>query len=518
MTPRVTWPSFGAGYVLSTLIKRRLLIGAGTLIGVVGAVGALLLITPRYEVSASLLLRLAREVKPAVATGTAGQTFQAVRPEDIASEIEILRSQFLIEKVVQFFGENLFLAEPGPQTFTQRVKAVIRSVAGAVRTAGQEIMIRIGLSRRLTPGEQAVLAVQGGLIVEPVPRSDVIRIRLGTPDPNVGIKVAGKLIDFYLEEHIAAHKTQKARTFLEEQTETTRRALAGHEASRAAFKRSKSVASLDEERKLLLGQRKDMAAALDTTQADASQVAAEIKDIDRKRAELSPDLRLSTTSQRNPLIDILRTRLVTLEGRREELRGKYSDDSRIVSDLDREIEDVRRSLAAEGPYVTQSVTSGVNSTVQTLERELIAKRGTLQGLQARLSTLTQQLAALNAEIRAIELADVELRRLERELVLAEQNYTLYTKNLEEARISEALDIAKISNVVVIAPPTASLVPVWPPKLMVLVGGLLVGLGGAITVAFALEAFRPTVRSRADVAEVLGVPVLASIPDPRAYER
>ena len=69
---------------------------------------------------------------------------------------------------------------------------------------------------------------------------------------------------------------------------------------------------------------------------------------------------------------------------------------------------------------------------------------------------------------------------------AQDNYTLYTHRLDEARLAEALDRDKFSNVVMIERPTASAIPVTPNLSLNLAAGLVFGLVLAAGVAFFRE--------------------------------
>ena len=51
---------------------------------------------------------------------------------------------------------------------------------------------------------------------------------------------------------------------------------------------------------------------------------------------------------------------------------------------------------------------------------------------------------------------------------------------------DALNLAKISNVTIISPPTSSLLPVWPSLKLVLAAAVLVGFGIGSALAFLLE--------------------------------
>ena len=144
----------------------------------------------------------------------------------------------------------------------------------------------------------------------------------------------------------------------------------------------------------------------------------------------------------------------------------------------------------------------------------LEKEAQLEGIRARSAAQSRQLGAIAAQLEKLDGMDAEARRLDREIALLEQNYLLYSKHLEEARISKAMDDAEIANVTVIAPPASSMVPVKPRLAIWLVGSLVVGAGAPIALVFAREALRPTVRSREEIVEILDSPVLAALPDGR----
>ena len=513
--PRVTWSPPSADHFLSTIGKHRLLIGSSTVLLGVAMLITLMFLSPRYEVSASLLFKLGRELKPpSTLTDASASVMTGRRPEDVTSEMEIMKSQFLLEKLVAYFGEDFFFGEPVPQTFFQRVKAIIRTTLKKIKETINTVAVYMGLTRPLTRSEQVIVALQQGLSIEPVQKSDVITVRLTTPDPEAGMQIVNKLIDFYLEQHIAAYKTPRAKKFFEEQTEIFQHRLAEAEKARTAIKGSHAVWSAEEQRRLVLDQQRQMGMTRATTLIEAARLQTEIAGLVKRTAALPRELRLSSTTQRNPLVDQLKARLMELEGNRERLRTKYADDNRAVADVAHEIDEVQRALQREEPVVTQSATSGLNTTLQDIEKDLLNKPAALEGLQAQAVEQARQLEALEAQLRSIDTTDLELVQLEREITLLQQNYLLYAKNLEETRISEAMDLAEISNVSLIAPASSTVLPVWPRTRLLLIGGFLLGFGGAVAVAFILEALHPTVHSRNDIVDILGIPVLATIPESR----
>ena len=106
--------------------------------------------------------------------------------------------------------------------------------------------------------------------------------------------------------------------------------------------------------------------------------------------------------------------------------------------------------------------------------------------------------------------DTKLKRLNRQIQLDEQNYSLYRKKLEEAKTTETLDNERVVNVRVIDPATASYVPVKPRKLMIMGLSILLSLVFGIAIAFISELVQHTVNTVEDVNRYLNLPVLATV--------
>ncbi len=104
-----------------------------------------------------------------------------------------------------------------------------------------------------------------------------------------------------------------------------------------------------------------------------------------------------------------------------------------------------------------------------------------------------------------------MKELERQVGINEANYKLYLTKFEEAKISENMNRQKIGNVSIIESAIPPLKPIKPKKrLNVLIGGFL-GLLSGIAIAFSIEFINPIFRTREDVSQFLGLPVLATLP-------
>jgi uncharacterized protein involved in exopolysaccharide biosynthesis len=92
----------------------------------------------------------------------------------------------------------------------------------------------------------------------------------------------------------------------------------------------------------------------------------------------------------------------------------------------------------------------------------------------------------------------------------EENYMLYLRKEEEARISDALDRQRFSNVVVAEPATIPFTPQRRRLLVVVLGGLI-ACAVSVILAFVMDRWDPSFRTPEEVESFLGSPVVAAFP-------
>ena len=101
---------------------------------------------------------------------------------------------------------------------------------------------------------------------------------------------------------------------------------------------------------------------------------------------------------------------------------------------------------------------------------------------------------------------------------AEDNYQLYEKKQEEARIADQLDQNKITNVSVAEAPVPSQLPVRPNRALNLVLGIFLGAMVSIGSVIAAEFIREDIQSPRELEVLTGLPVLATVPHERSSTR
>jgi uncharacterized protein involved in exopolysaccharide biosynthesis len=118
---------------------------------------------------------------------------------------------------------------------------------------------------------------------------------------------------------------------------------------------------------------------------------------------------------------------------------------------------------------------------------------------------------LVAKIRDLNGDAIQLDSLQRKADLLEESYKTYAANLEQARIDNAIEEQRISNVNVVQEATFSDQPVSPNKRLAAALGLFIALFGGMGLAFVCEYLDPRLKSPLEVEQALELPVLISIP-------
>ena len=197
--------------------------------------------------------------------------------------------------------------------------------------------------------------------------------------------------------------------------------------------------------------------------------------------------RIATQTRRVPnqySIERLNTLLTELQNKRTELLTKFKPGDRMVVQVDQQIADTLESRGdrrAAQPLDRrgqrrQPAAPGSESELTRVEANSAGLRGRIQEMKAQAGEYRRDLARIE------RLLPQEQERL-RNVRVAEDNYLLYTKKREEARIGERMDQQKIANVVLAEPALAPLLPksrLSPAVITAyLLGLILIGLFGLL---------------------------------------
>ena len=179
----------------------------------------------------------------------------------------------------------------------------------------------------------------------------------------------------------------------------------------------------------------------------------------------------------------LGTMLADLRNRRITLTVKFKPGDRLIKELDQQIASTEAQLHHLQTEPATEQTTDVNPIRQAAESEISRGQVELKALQARRAALTTTRSAYLDELGGMEKDSIKLQQLQQAEKEALDNYDLYTRKMDEARLADWLDRAKFSNVAMIETPTVSPIPVSPKLGVNLAVGGVFGFLLAIMIAF-----------------------------------
>ena len=450
---------------------------------------------PTYEAASQILVKIGRENIYVPHTTTGSPVINVDRQEQINSEIEILTSQSLAEEVVKDLGPTTLYKD--------------------LNRGGWKILdlVRKDLEAAQSPVEKAVLKVRKDLEVEGIKKSNVIDIRFRHTDPHTAARVVNTFVSRYLDRHVDVHKAPNSYKFFKEQSGLLKARLTQSESGLDRFKKEHNIASLEEERTLLLQKEADLRAGLNDTLSRIAETGNRIGQLKQQLAATPKTIPQAEETEHTPyVLNTLEGRLVELQLKEKEYLAKYTEQSRLVKNVREEIEIVRKKLNEQESKRYDRVRSGINVTHQRLQEELFRNQAELKALSAKRETQKAQLAEYQGKLDKLSRIEIELNRIKHQVEVDRQNYRLYLTKFEESRISDAMDTEKISNVSRIQAASPPIKPVSPKIFLNLVLGLFLGAFGGLGLAFFMEYLDDSLETPEAAENALDVPVLASVPE------
>lgn len=481
----------------------------------VGAVTLYTYVIPeKYRSEAKVYLRVGRE-SLALDPSVSGPTVAVMesREAEVNSELSILTSRSLAEKVVETLGADVVLCKPdeakisdGPQEDLRIIRRFSRAAAEPLK----QVLVTIGFLPSLSPREKAVKSIIKNISVEVEKRSSIISVRYDAQAPRIAQETLNRLLDYYLEHHIRMYSAQASPEFFEKQIEGLREELTRREQALSDFRTQNGIAALDGQKRALI----DQARSLEEQAADAAvqvnSARARVSFLEESLKNRPSTVELKRTSGRpNHAADEIKTRLMDLRIKEAELSSRYSDTHRPLMQVRQQIRDTEAALGKEQTPTTE-VTTGIDGNYQDLQMRLAQEAALLRAQEARQGVVNEELARAREQLASLSGKEMRLYEMQRDVDLVEKDYQRYRESFQRSETSAALDRDKVSNVRIVQPATLPLGTVSPRKLLNIGIGILLGLFSALLLALVAEYLDDTLSTKEKAEKWLGVPVLGVI--------
>jgi uncharacterized protein involved in exopolysaccharide biosynthesis len=283
-------------------------------------VAGTLLSTPTYQATAQVLVKLGRDNIYIPETGNVNPVVNLRQEEQINSEIEILKSRSISEKVVATIGPLAVYPNLGePSRFSL-------SSLFPGRDADRD------------PFKEAVEALEKNLEIEAIKKSNVIEISFVHPDPEMAASAANAIAAEFLNRRIEVYRTPQSNEFFKEQSEFLKEKLNQTEARYQALKEQHNVTDLKNQQDLLLKRVADTRSELENASSREVELTRRIENLRAQLVKLPQTIPQGEQSNPNEfLISNLEGRLAELQIEEQRLASKYTDENRTLQSVRRDI-------------------------------------------------------------------------------------------------------------------------------------------------------------------------------------
>ncbi len=486
--------------IATPLFRHRRLLVSTFLFLLLLAVLGLILVPKDYEATMKILVKRER-VDTAVSPGREAVLANPgdVTEEELNSEVELLKSRDLLEKVVLACD----LQNAKSHSLLSRLFPATTADVEAGREENEKKISR------------AVQTLANKLQVEPLKKTDLIQVTYDALDPQLAARVLTVLGNLYLEKTVAVHRPPGAFEFFQKQSQHYEQDLHAAEAQLADFDHDKGVVDPQTEKQITLQKLAEFEANFNATRVSIGEAEKRTQTIEQQLTSTPQQSLSQVRTADNPyLLQQLKTTLLDLELKRTALLEKFEPDYRPLQELQKQIVQTIDTITKAEKSPDREETTDRNPSYEWLRAELTKSNADLATLHARASGTLSVIRQYRSNLGEMDLNGAAQENLIREVKETEGNYLLYVQKREEARIGDALDRQRILNVAIAEAATVPAFPAHPHWAITLLLGFLLACLISPGVAFAVDYLDPSLRTPDEVREILHIPVLAALPKER----
>jgi len=316
--------------------------------------------------------------------------------------------------------------------------------------------------------------------------SDLINIEITANDPKFAVNFANTLAEVYQKQHTLElnRRTIEGKKFVESQFAAAKEKMSKSEEAIKKFREENKWTSVDAESTYTLNEVKRLKSQYNQEQIVLQKLLIAERALNNAESQPLTSKNSFYFEEASPPYKALNDKLVSYMVDRDTLLLTYTDNF---------------------PQI-QAIRSQVRDTLTGMRIQLRLQKNNLLENQR---ILKRQIAALEEQFKQLPEKGLELAKLEREMTINREVYTLLEKKYQEILIAEA---EKIEEVKIVKPALEPGGPINPPKIGNNAAiGTLMGLILGVVFAFLIETFDTSIGAIEEVEDFLGVHVLGVIP-------
>ncbi len=417
--------------------------------------------------------------------------------ETISSQVEVIRSRELTEKVVDRFDIRPLSGEDAKPGLTERVKT---AVFGMIPPSWLEL---IGMGQDAAPRpvadedivrQRLVDTLRGKLQVYRQAGTRVLVVRYESSNPSRSATIADAFADMYIEGQREAKldATREASNWLRERVGIVREQVQASEAAVVEYRRRTGLVEGTTDGVTLGSQQmSELSSALVAAQGERMNAESRWQQV-QSMVDSGADAAALQDVMSSPVVARLLDRKVDLELSIAELNRKFTSNHPDIGRQKLELGDIRRQISSQ-----------VQKTVNRLQEEF-------QIAEAREASIKSELSSMTSEVADSDVDKVRLRDLQRE---AQANRTLLETlltRLKETKSQEDISIQQ-PDARILSRATTPGTPSFPNSKLLVALAFVGALLGGLILTFMRHILEPGFRSAEQIERTLGLTTLALVP-------
>ncbi len=434
-----------------------------------------MLTTPIFRATATL--QIERQASRVVNVPGIAPTESPLDFEFYETQFQLLRSRSMAEKVAADLDpeDPVFAVMSAPSPFAKLMQLIMGFASPSTDTVDVE-------QRR----QQLVNLVRGGLSIEPVAKSRLVRINFDSPDGALSAKIANAVSTGFIESNMERRidNSAYAREFLEDRLEQVKLKLQDSEQALADFAQAEQIVNVGDRRSMRAAELESLNAAL--TSARQERIEAEA----RLRQSSGANVYSHPMMMQNEGIQALRSTRNKLDAEYREKLLTFKPGYPAMQQLKRQITEIDKALETEVGLIK----TGVSAIYQAaLDKETMLKE--------QVDLLTKDMLSTQGRTSSMTL-------LEREVETNRQLYDALLQRYKEIGITASVDS---NNVSIVDPALNPGGPFTPNVFQNFLTSVMIGVLLGFLLAFLFEYLDDTLKRPDEIEKHLGIGVLGVIP-------
>lgn len=406
-----------------------------------------------WTITSRVLLQVSRESGSArpeiVAVGGSAYVTPMPRPEDVSTEIALLKSAELMRRAFERMTAEDAAAEAAGATPSGGGGGITSVLSKAFRDA----MAALDLTYKSTPESTRLHAFTGQFQFQPVPKSTMIDISCVTANPERGKQQLELLIKEYIDFHISVYSPGETSKLFEKERDIVEAQVREAQDKLRQFRIDTDMFDIDAKRDHVFRERLSSQSKLWDLQEREGSTSARLEDIARQLVKYPEMSIVSKQTTRNQTRESLERLALQVDQDLIEAEVKYQPDNHELSRI-RTKRDRFKALLDEMEGKEESGETMGRDPIHThLEQQQVEAETNLHAIASERRVLNERLVDLSKSLTDIEAKRAVYEQMYMEVTERKEDLRRVLHSVRIGKMQDKLDEASVTNVRIVSPPT-----------------------------------------------------------------